>query len=58
MDGDARRFGRDDSVDEQWRIVQRVLDEPPADSALRPRHLGPARGRGRRRRFGGWHEPL
>ena len=26
MDGDARRFGREDSLDEQWRIVEQVLE--------------------------------
>ena len=29
MEGDFRRFGRHDIVDEQWRIVQRLLDDPP-----------------------------
>ena len=29
MEGDARRFGRHDGVDQQWRIVQDVLDSPP-----------------------------
>ncbi|MCX7619954.1 MAG: glucose-6-phosphate dehydrogenase, partial [Acidimicrobiales bacterium] len=28
MEGDMRRFGRADAVDEQWRIVQSVLDHP------------------------------
>src|SRR5690606_14575131 len=29
MEGDHRRFGRADGVEEQWRIVQSVLDAPP-----------------------------
>ena len=28
MEGDRRRSGRADLVDEQWRIVQHVLDHP------------------------------
>ena len=50
MEGDARRFGRADALDEQWRIFEPVLAAPAAGGAVPPGHLGPARGRGPRRR--------
>jgi glucose-6-phosphate 1-dehydrogenase len=28
IDGDTTRFGREDSLEQQWRIVERVLDHP------------------------------
>ena len=29
VEGDARRFAREDSVEEAWRVVQPILDHPP-----------------------------
>jgi glucose-6-phosphate 1-dehydrogenase len=58
MAGDARRFGRHDSVDEQWRIVQRVLDEAPPTRLYHPGTWGPPEAEAIAAPFGGWHEPL
>ena len=40
IEGDRRRFGRADSLDEQWRIVAAVLDRPARDAPLRARARG------------------
>jgi glucose-6-phosphate 1-dehydrogenase len=58
MNGDARRFGRHDSVDEQWRIVERVLDEPPPARLYHPGTWGPPEAEAIAATHGGWHEPL
>jgi glucose-6-phosphate 1-dehydrogenase len=58
MDGDARRFGREDALDEQWRIVQRIVDEPPAVSLYHRGTWGPSEADVLAAGVGGWHEPL
>ena len=58
MEGDARRFGRHDSVDEQWRIVERLLDEPPPVHLYYPGTWGPPEAEAIAAPYGGWHEPL
>ncbi len=52
MEGDARRFAREDGIDQQWRIVDPVLERPRAGRAVPPGHLGSGLGRpaGRRHR--------
>jgi len=39
--GDRELFGREDIVDAQWRIVQPVLDRPPACETYAPGTWGP-----------------
>jgi glucose-6-phosphate 1-dehydrogenase len=57
IENDARRFGRADAIDEQWRIVDDVLADP------RPVHLyecgtwGPAEADEIAAPWGGWHDP-
>ena len=58
MEGDARRFGRHDGVDEQWRIVQRVLDDPPPVHLYYSGTWGPPEAEALAAPYGGWHEPL
>ena len=41
----SQLFTREDTVEETWRIVQPLLDEPRPGAALRARHLGAAGGR-------------
>ena len=41
--GNNARFTRQDGVAEQWRIMQPLLDKPPADPPVRAGHLGPGR---------------
>jgi glucose-6-phosphate 1-dehydrogenase len=58
MDGDTRRFGGSDLVDEQWRIVQHVLDHPPPVRFYEEGTWGPREAVELAAPHGGWHEPL
>jgi glucose-6-phosphate 1-dehydrogenase len=58
MDGDTRRFGRADSVDEQWRIVQHAIDNPPPLCFYEPGSWGPTEAKALADPHGGWHDPL
>ncbi len=58
MEGDMRRFGRADAVDEQWRIVQSVLDHPSPVLRYEPGSWGPLEAMELASPFGGWHEPM
>lgn len=40
--GDSSLFTREDSVEETWRIVQRLLDTPPPVEVYQPGSWGPA----------------
>jgi glucose-6-phosphate 1-dehydrogenase len=57
MSGDTRRFGRSDAVDEQWRIVQAVLDHPTPVRSYEPGTWGPAAAAELAAPYGGWYEP-
>jgi len=57
MEGDRRRFGRADCVDEQWRIVQHVLDYPPPVKLYEPGTWGPADASALAAPVGGWQNP-
>jgi glucose-6-phosphate 1-dehydrogenase len=57
MDGDARRFGRADALDEQWRIVERVLDHHEPVHLYAEGSLGPVEGRRLTADIGGWIDP-
>jgi glucose-6-phosphate 1-dehydrogenase len=58
MAGDARRFGRADALDEQWRIVEEVLDNPSPVVPYRKGTWGPSEAEALAAGVGGWHEPL
>jgi glucose-6-phosphate 1-dehydrogenase len=58
MEGDTRRFGRADLVDEQWRIVQHVIDHPPPVRLYEPGTWGPPEAVAMAGPYGGWHDPL
>jgi glucose-6-phosphate 1-dehydrogenase len=58
MDGDPRRFGGSESVDEQWRIVDDVLHWPPRLHLYDPGTWGPPEADELAAGCGGWHEPL
>ena len=58
MQGDHRRFGRSDGVEEQWRIVQRILDDPPSVELYRRGTWGPVGAEPLAAGIGGWVEPL
>jgi glucose-6-phosphate 1-dehydrogenase len=58
MEGDHRRFGRADGVEEQWRIVQTVLDDAPPIELYRKGTWGPSGAERLAATSGGWIEPL
>jgi glucose-6-phosphate 1-dehydrogenase len=58
MDGDHQRFGRADGVEEQWRIVQPILDDPPEVELYHKGTWGPSRAEALAASVGGWIEPL
>jgi glucose-6-phosphate 1-dehydrogenase len=57
MAGDAMLFARQDEVENEWRIVDPVLVEPPAVSLYEPNTWGPADADRLAAPFGGWHTP-
>jgi glucose-6-phosphate 1-dehydrogenase len=58
MEGDRRRFGRADAVDEQWRIVEEVVEDPPEASLYYRGTWGPSEAESLAADVGGWYEPL
>jgi glucose-6-phosphate 1-dehydrogenase len=58
MEGDHRRFGRSDGVEEQWRIVDTVLRDPPEVQLYRKGTWGPSSADTLAGPAGGWVEPL
>jgi glucose-6-phosphate 1-dehydrogenase len=41
MKGETVRFTRQDTVDEEWRIMQPLLDKPPKVKTYKPGSWGP-----------------
>ena len=57
MTGDSTRFTRQDGVEETWRIMQPLLDDPPPVHAYAPDSWGPTAADGVTSGFGGWRKP-
>ncbi len=57
MLGKSGRFARSDSIDEQWRIVQAVLDDPPDLHLYSSGTWGPAQAAHVAAPYGGWLDP-
>jgi glucose-6-phosphate 1-dehydrogenase len=57
IENDARRFGRADAIDEQWRIVDDVLADPPAVHLYDCETWGPPDADEVAAPWGGWHDP-
>jgi glucose-6-phosphate 1-dehydrogenase len=57
IEGNSTYFLRQDMVDETWRIVQPLLDSPPAVHPYEPGSWGPEQAEDIVRGFGRWHEP-
>jgi glucose-6-phosphate 1-dehydrogenase len=57
MVGDATRFTRQDGVEEQWRIMQPLIDSPPPVHSYAPGSWGPAEADALVAGHGRWHEP-
>jgi glucose-6-phosphate 1-dehydrogenase len=55
--GDQTLFPRWSVIEETWRIVQPLLDEPPALERYEPRTWGPASSHALAAAYGGWREP-
>jgi glucose-6-phosphate 1-dehydrogenase len=57
MRGDSTRFTRQDSVEQQWRIMQPLLDDPPPVHPYAKGTWGPEAGDRLPDSHGGWHGP-
>ena len=55
--GNQTRFTRQDGVEETWRIMQPLLDEPPPVNAYAPGSWGPKEANDLVAGHGRWHEP-
>ena len=57
MVGDSKRFTRQDSIEETWRIMQPLLDAPAPVHAYAQGSWGPPEADGSLAGVGHWHEP-
>jgi glucose-6-phosphate 1-dehydrogenase len=57
MRGDITRFARQDSVEEAWRIMQPLIDSPPAVHPYTPGSWGPEAANRLAEPDGGWYGP-
>jgi glucose-6-phosphate 1-dehydrogenase len=57
LDGDSSRFPDQDSIEQTWRIVQPLLDEPPPVETYEPGTWGPEPAAKLVNSHGGWREP-
>jgi glucose-6-phosphate 1-dehydrogenase len=57
MIGDSKRFKRQDSVEQCWRVMQPLLDDPPQVHAYENGTWGPAAADDLVRSQGGWRGP-
>jgi glucose-6-phosphate 1-dehydrogenase len=55
--GDAKRFTRQDAVEEAWRVMQPLLDAPPSAHSYEPGSWGPKEADDLVAGFGRWHGP-
>ena len=58
MEGDHRRFGRADTIEEQWRIVDKAVATPPPVSLYYKGTWGPSDADRLAADVGGWREPV
>jgi len=57
MEGDARRFAREDGIDQQWRIVDPVLERHEPVELYHQGTWGPPGADRLASDVGGWHDP-
>jgi glucose-6-phosphate 1-dehydrogenase len=57
MIGDAKRFTRQDSVEETWRVMQPLLDSPPPVQDYEKGSWGPEKAKRLVAGHSGWHGP-
>ncbi len=57
MLGDSTQFARQDSIEEAWRVVAPLLEEPPPVEPYEPGSWGPSRAETLTSGHGPWREP-
>jgi glucose-6-phosphate 1-dehydrogenase len=57
MRGDGMRFTRQDGVEEEWRIMQPLMDAPPPVHSYEPGSWGPEAANELVAGHGRWHGP-
>jgi glucose-6-phosphate 1-dehydrogenase len=57
LEGRSANFTREDSVEEEWRVMQPLLDQPPEVHMYEPGTWGPAAADTLLAGYGRWHEP-
>jgi glucose-6-phosphate 1-dehydrogenase len=57
MRGNNELFGREDSIDAQWRIVEPILKNPPAPQEYEPGTWGPEAANALIGADGPWRNP-
>ncbi len=57
MRGDQGHFTREDSVEETWRVLDPLLDQPGRPLPYAPGSWGPGAAEHLTAEFGGWHQP-
>jgi glucose-6-phosphate 1-dehydrogenase len=58
LNGDPRRFGRADALEEQWRIVEHVIEQPPRVLLYEEGSMGPVEAESLAAPYGGWVDPI
>jgi glucose-6-phosphate 1-dehydrogenase len=57
MVGDSKRFTRQDSVEQAWRVMQPLLDNPPEAAVYAKGSWGPEAAQTLVASHGTWHGP-
>lgn len=57
LEGEQRLFARADGVQQAWRVVQPILDNPPPVQGYEPGTWGPSQADELIADHGGWHRP-
>jgi glucose-6-phosphate 1-dehydrogenase len=57
MNGDSTRFTREDGVEEAWRVMAPLIEQPPPVHPYAPGSWGPAEADTLVHGYGGWHGP-
>jgi glucose-6-phosphate 1-dehydrogenase len=57
MQGDSTRFTRQDCIEETWRVMQPLLDDPPPVHPYTPGSWGPKAADDLIAGHGRWHDP-
>jgi len=55
--GDSHLFAREDTVEETWRVVQPLVDQPPPLQEYPRGSWGPPEARRLVRGYADWHQP-